>query len=287
MSILVIGATGQLATHLRELLATALFFSRADADLGDPAELELKAQAANPSAIVIAAAYTAVDKAETERALAWRVNAEAPAALARVAASLDIPLIFVSTDYVFDGKGSRAYVESDPVAPLSVYGKSKLAGELAVAAIAPKHWVLRTSWLFSEHGNNFVKTMLRLARERTELRVVADQHGRPTYAGDLARLIAALLSGEQRIPYGTHHVGGGPATTWHGFATQIVARATARGLLARHIPVHPIPTSDYPTPAGRPLNSVLEPSAALQALATVDWEAGLETVLAKLAGAPT
>src|SRR5690606_1943891 len=144
-------------------------------------------------AIVNAAAYTAVDRAETERDLAWRINAEAPAELARAAERLSVPLVHVSTDYVFDGHNAEGYVESDPVAPLSVYGRSQLGGELAVATLCARHWILRTSWVFSEHGNNFPKTMLRLARDRDELRVVDDQRGRPTYAGDLADCIAGIL----------------------------------------------------------------------------------------------
>lgn len=280
MTVLVIGRTGQLASHLHDQLPEAQFFSRVDADLADPATLETKVRAARPTAIINAAAYTAVDKAETERALAWRVNAEAPAALARVAAELDVPIVHVSTDYVFDGRRAGAYVESDPTAPINIYGATKLGGELAVTSIAPKHWVLRAAWVFSEYGNNFVKTMLRLAKTRDQISVVADQHGRPTYAGDLAALIVGLLDRGSVVPFGIHHVAGGEATTWHAFATRIIGSAHARGLIARVIPVNAIPTAEYPTPAKRPLNSVLQPSAAL---ATPDWELGLENVLVKLA----
>lgn len=282
MTTLVLGSTGQLATHLRELWPHAAFWSRADADLSSPGTLRGKIEAASPSAIVIAAAYTAVDKAESEPELAWRVNAEAPAEIARAAAALDVPLVHVSTDYVFDGTKPEPYVETDAVAPLNVYGRSKLGGELAVAAIAKRHWVLRTSWVFSEHGQNFVKTMLRLGRERDRLSVVADQIGRPTYAGDLARVIDVLLAGTQKaVPYGLHHVGGGPVTTWHGFATAIFGRACELGLLSGSPQVQAIPTSEYPTPARRPLSSVLQPGASLAAALPQqpDWTAGLSTSL--------
>ncbi len=180
MTFLVLGRTGQLASHLQITSPDAWFWDRATADLSDVANLEEKLVAAAPAAIVNAAAYTAVDRAETEPDLAWRINAEAPAAMARAARRLDVPLIHVSTDYVFDGASGSPYVETDGTRPPSVYGRSKLGGELAVATLCAKHWILRTSWVFSEHGHNFPKTMLRLARERTELRVVDDQHGRPT-----------------------------------------------------------------------------------------------------------
>lgn len=287
MTTLVLGSTGQLASHLRALWPEAMFWSRADADLADPRTLRSKIESARPAAIVIAAAYTAVDKAESEPELAWRINAEAPAEIARAAATLDVPLVHVSTDYVFDGCKPAPYVESDPVAPLNVYGRSKLGGELAVRSIASRHWILRTSWVFSEHGQNFVKTMLQLGRERDALSVVADQTGRPTYAGDLARAIASLLQPQSAaVPFGLHHVGGGPATTWHGFAVAIFERARAAGMLARAPVVHAIPTSQYPTPAQRPLSSVLEPSATLMdGVATrPDWSRGLDSVLHALAG---
>lgn len=278
MTTLVLGSTGQLATHLRELWPQAMFWSRADADLANPRSLRAKIESARPGAIVIAAAYTAVDKAESEPELAWRVNAEAPAEIARAATILDVPLVHVSTDYVLDGKTSEPYVETDPVAPVNVYGRSKLGGELAVASISKRYWILRTSWVFSEHGHNFVKTMLRLGRERDRLTVVADQIGRPTYAGDLARVIDLLLGpAGGAVPFGLHHVGGGPVTSWHGFAGAIFAEAVARGLLARAPEVAAIPTSAYPAPAQRPLHSVLAPSPALATAASglVDWPRGL------------
>ncbi len=290
MTILVLGSTGQLASHLRELLPTATFWSRNDADLGQPASLTATIVALRPTAIVNAAAHTAVDRAESEPELAWRVNAEAPAAMARAAQTLDVPLVQVSTDYVFDGSKDGAYLATDAVAPISVYGRSKLGGELAVQTLCRKHWILRTSWVFSEHGNNFVKTMLRLARERDVLTVVDDQRGQPTYAGDLARLIGNLLrdvasAPEAALPFGRYHVGNGPVVTWRDFAERIVTRAGELGAIGRVPTVTGIPTSAYPTPARRPRNSVLaaDPSLTTRYPAAFDWSSGLETVLARIA----
>lgn len=282
MTIVVCGSTGQLARHLRQLLGQATFLSRADADLSNPAVVETVVRKLTPSVIVNAAAYTAVDRAESDPDVAWRVNAESPAVLARVARDRDIPLVQVSTDYVFDGSKSGEYVETDRVGPLSVYGATKLGGELAVRAICPKHWIVRVSWVFSEFGVNFVKTMLRLGSERDELNVVADQRGRPTYAGDLAHLIVGMIDPASRIPYGTYHAAGGPAVSWHEFATRIMARGVDLGILTKRPTVHAIPSSGYPTPAKRPMNSVLQPNPALATAAKLDWEAGLDNALAKL-----
>jgi len=284
MTVLVLGSTGQLARHLRELWPEATFWSRTEADLADPALLPERIQNVAPSVLVNAAAYTSVDKAESEADLAWRVNVEAPAAMARAARALGIPMIHVSTDYVFDGQKATPYVESDAVAPLGVYGRTKLAGELAVASLCPKHWILRTSWVFSEYGSNFVKTMLRLARERDRISVVDDQIGRPTYAGDLAGLINDLLRQKQMVPWGLHHVGGGAAVSWHAFAVTILDRAQRRGLIPHRAEIAGIPTSAYPTPAKRPLHSILQPSPGFpDSIQTrLDWSAGLDRCLARL-----
>jgi len=280
--VLVIGRTGQLARHLQLLAPEATFWDRSQADLAHPERLQAQIEAFGPRAIINAAAHTAVDKAESERDLAWRVNSESPAAMARAAAARAIPLVHISTDYVFDGSSPRAYLESDPVSPQSVYGTTKLGGELAVRALAPHHWILRTSWVFSEYGSNFVKTMVRLGKEREELRVVNDQRGTPTYAGDLARLIVALLAQPAgAVPYGTCHVGGDPSVTWCEFASAIFASAQERRLLDKQPRVTGIPTSQYPTPARRPANSVLQPNAALHGATGVrfDWNAGLGRVI--------
>ena len=195
----------------------------------------------------------------------------------RLAAALDAPLVHVSTDYVFDGHRGDAYGVDDPVQPLNVYGVTKLAGELAVRTLCAKHWVLRTSWVFSEHGANFVKTMLRAAQSGKALRVVADQRGRPTYAGDLARLIGVIVRRRETkgaLAYGTYHAVGGPAVSWHDFALAIFRAAQEHGLL-RELPVEtPIPTAEYPTPARRPMSAVLAPSIELDALARHYAETG-------------
>ena len=194
MTVLVLGFSGQLATHLRELLPDADYWGKDTLDLRQPTKARAAIEAHQPSLIVNAAAYTAVDKAESERDAAWGLNAEAPAMLARAAAALDVPLIHISTDYVFDGTKEGEYEVGDACNPISTYGESKLAGELAVRSLCPRSWILRTSWVFSEFGLNFVKTILRLARERDELRVVSDQVGRPTYAGDLAALVVRMAA---------------------------------------------------------------------------------------------
>jgi dTDP-4-dehydrorhamnose reductase len=290
MSILVLGASGQLASHLRELLPAADFWGRGRLDLASPATVEPAIRAFGPSCIVNAAGYTAVDRAESERDAAFAVNAEAPAAMARAAALLGIPLVHVSTDYVFDGTKNGEYAVDDTCNPVSVYGESKLAGEHAVRRLAPQSWVLRTSWVFSEYGANFVKTILRLAREKEELRIVADQFGRPTYAGDLARLVAQIAQtagAAARLPGGIYHAVGGAAVSWHEFAQAIVASAARQGRLARIPRVTAIPTAEFPTPAKRPANSVLTPSAELRASfdVTFDWASGLDRAIERLGSA--
>lgn len=287
MTVLVLGESGQLATHLKELLPAAAFYGRKILDLAQPSAVPAAILALRPRVIVNAASYTAVDKAESEPDLAWRVNAESAAVVARTARELDIPLVHVSTDYVFDGQKDGQYEEADALNPVNVYGVTKAAGELAVRVLCAKAWVFRVSWLFSEHGSNFMDTMLRLAAQREELRVVDDQRGRPTYAGHLARCIARLIEQpEPGLPYGTHHPVGGPVVSRHGFAVEIVQRAYDMGLLAKRPSVHAIPTSEHPTPARRPANSALRPSIALQRVLGVssDWSAGLTEALAARGG---
>lgn len=285
MTVLVLGSSGQLATHLREHLPDAEFWGRADLDLTEPTALADAIMGRKPELIINAAAYTAVDKAETERAAAWQLNAAAPALAARAAAALGIPILHISTDYVFDGRKTSPYAVGDATGPVNTYGVTKLAGETAVRTLCGAHWILRTSWAFSEHGANFVKTMLRLAAKGGNLRVVADQQGTPTYADDLAMLAARLARAPASLGYGTYHAVGGPATTWHGFATRIIERAQARRMLPAGIAVEPIATADYPTAARRPANSVLAPSVELSRTgARFDWERGLERVLSRLEG---
>jgi dTDP-4-dehydrorhamnose reductase len=208
--------------------------------------------------MINAAAYTAVDRAETERDIAWACNCTGPANIAVACQEAAIPLIHLSTDYVFDGSKIGAYREDDPVKPLGVYGESKEAGDRAVRAALPQHVILRTAWVYSAHGHNFVKTMLRLAGERPVLRVVADQIGSPTSAADIAAAIAAIAQqlNAGNTSWGTYHFAGGGAVTWHGFAEAIFELAAPR----RGQPplVEAIATADYPTPVRRPANSVLD-----------------------------
>ena len=284
MTVLVLGSSGQLAQHLKELLPGAIFFGRETLDLSRPSDVGAAIEAKRPSAIVNAAGYTAVDNAESEPALAWRINAESVAAAAIAATALDVPFVHVSTDYVFDGHKTSDYVEADATNPLGVYGATKLAGELAARALCKKSWILRVSWMFSEHGANFVKTMLRLASTRDELRVVADQRGRPTYAGDLAAVIAELVRRPGILRFGTFHAVGGPVVSWHELAELVVEQAFERGMIGKRVPVRPITTAEYPTPARRPASSALAPSVEL-AQATglaMDWKSGLTIALMKL-----
>jgi dTDP-4-dehydrorhamnose reductase len=289
MTILVLGSSGQLARHLRDVLPGARYCGRDALDLTEPAAVASKIEALRPSAIVNAAGYTAVDKAESEAAVAWRVNAESVAAAAAAATKLDVPFVHVSTDYVFDGRKNADYRPEDATNPQSVYGATKLGGELAARTLCKKSWILRVSWLFSEHGANFVKTMLRLAATRDELRVVADQRGRPTYAGDLAAVIAAIVRrADERgpLPFGTYHAVGGPVVSWCELADLIVEQAFERGMIAKRVPVRPIATADYPTPARRPANSALEPSGELEQATGVvmDWQKRLTATLTALRG---
>lgn len=289
MTVVVLGSSGQLATHLRELLPDARFCGRDTLDLAQPAGVAAAIEAMRPTAVVNAAGYTAVDKAESEPAVAWRINAESVAAAALAATALDVPFVHVSTDYVFDGRKASEYVESDATNPLGVYGATKLAGEIAARALCKKTWILRVSWVFSEHGANFVKTMLRLAATRDELKVVADQRGRPTYAGDIAAVIAELVRRtdlRQPLPFGTYNAVGGPVVSWHEFAETIVEQACARQLIPKRVPVRPITTAEYPTPARRPASSALKPSGELESASGVamDWRKGLTAALTNLRG---
>ena len=242
-----------------------------------------------PSVVINAAAYTAVDKAETDAEAAFAVNRDGAAHLAEACAAANVPLIHISTDYVFDGANQTPYLESDPTGPLGVYGKSKLAGEEAVRQACPRHVILRTSWLYGPHGANFVKTMLRLGREQERLRVVDDQHGSPTSAGDLAEALL-LLAGRVRSGdwpddgFGTFHCTGQGATTWCAFAREIFTAAAPA--LGRQPEIEAIRTSDYPTAARRPLRSVLDCGliARVHGIALRPWQPALaETVSAILA----
>lgn len=264
MKILVAGSQGQLARALvgrgrsrHGLSIVAL--GRPQLDLSDTGSIARVVAAEQPDLIINAAAYTAVDSAEREPKAAFAINRDGAGWLATAAREINAPIVHISTDYVFDGTKSRAYVETDATCPIGVYGSSKLEGEAAVAAANPEHLILRTSWLFSPYGHNFLKTMLRLAAERPELRVVADQFGNPTYAPDLADAILDLAFRvvDKAFPpvWGIYHAAGAGDTSWHGFATEIV-RAAARTTVPG-VSVVPIATADYPTTTRRPANSQL------------------------------
>ena len=280
MGVLVFGKTGQVAMELQRTGgATAL--GRDAADLTDPAACAAAIQAAKPDAVINAAAYTAVDQAETEETVATAINGEAPGAMARACADLGIPLVQISTDYVFAGDGTVPWTPDDPTAPLGAYGRSKLAGEIAVREAGAVHAILRTSWVVSAHGRNFVKTMLRLGAERDRLTIVADQIGGPTAARPIAAAcldIAAQLRADPGKT-GTYHFAGTPDVSWADFARAIFGRA---GLSPA---VEDIPTSAYPTPARRPLNSRLDCRAteAVFGIARPDWRTDLAAILADLA----
>lgn len=279
MTVLVFGRTGQLARELGRLDGVACL-GRDRADLADPAACAAAIRAARPEAVINAAAWTAVDRAETEEAAATAVNGAAPGAMARACADLGIPFVSVSTDYVFDGSGAAPWRPGDPTRPLNAYGRSKLAGERAVAAAGGAWAVLRTSWVVSAHGGNFVRTMLRLGRERDALNVVADQVGGPTPARDLAAACLAVAQGLRSGPEraGIYHFAGAPDVSWAGFARAILARA---GIACA---VVDIAGADYPAPARRPLNSRLDCSAteSVFAIPRPDWRAGLDVILTEL-----
>lgn len=277
MSLLVFGKTGQVATELAKRAPGAVFLGRDEADLSDPAASEKAIRAHAPSAVINAAAYTAVDRAEEEEALAHQVNAIAPAAMAHACAEMGIALVHISTDYVFDGSGTAPHSPTDPVSPQNVYGRSKLAGEEAITQAGGTHAILRTSWVFSAHGGNFVKTMLRLSESRDALSIVDDQIGGPTAAADIAAACLAIAEQLQADPAksGIYHFSGAPDASWKDFAEAIFDMA------ARPVTVSGIPTSDYPTPARRPLNSRLDcaETETVFGIKRPDWRAGLKAVL--------
>ena len=293
MTVLLFGGNGQVGHELRRslrALGDVVVTTRSGqlpegarcevADFDCPDSLAALVQRVAPAIVVNAAAYTAVDKAEDDVDAAFRTNAEAPGVLARACALRDIPFVHYSTDYVFDGQGSRPYREDDPTAPLSVYGASKLAGEDAIRAAGGRHLILRTAWVYGQHGHNFMKTMLRLGAERDELRVVADQVGTPTPAALIADVTTELL-GLRDAPSGTFHLTPRGETSWHGFAEAILEEALALGLIPRAPKVIPIATSDYPTRARRPGYSRLDIGRLEQVLgrALPEWRTGLRQVL--------
>ncbi|TDK50881.1 dTDP-4-dehydrorhamnose reductase [Antarcticimicrobium luteum] len=279
MSLLVFGQTGQVARELQRLAPEARFLSRAEADLSNPAACGEAIRACDATAVINAAAYTAVDKAEQDEALATVINGAAPTAMARACAEKGVPFLHISTDYVFDGSGTAPWRPEEPVAPLNAYGRSKLAGEEGVRAAGGTHAILRTSWVVSAHGTNFIRTMLRLSETRDALSIVDDQIGGPTPAADIAATLlkmAAAMGGGQAG--GTYHYGGVPAVSWKDFACEIFAQA------GRAVAVSGIPSSDYPVPARRPLNSRLDCTGIQRDfnIDPPDWKAGLARILKEL-----
>lgn len=294
--ILLLGADGQLGTELRRSLAplgdivAATLSGRLGedaceaADFSEPGSLQPLVERVAPDIVVNAAAHTAVDRAETERGLAFAINAEAPAVLATACAARGARLVHYSTDYVFDGSGTRPYREDDATSPLGVYGHSKRAGELAVLGSGARHLLFRTAWVYAAHSHNFLRTMLRVGAERDELRVVADQVGTPTPAALIADVTAQVLERVEATRSGLWHLTPTGQTSWHGFAEAIFDGALARGLLARRPKVEAVTTADYPTPAARPAWSVLDCTALQRdfAINLPDWRQGLSRTLDQL-----
>ncbi|WP_431857386.1 dTDP-4-dehydrorhamnose reductase [Azospirillum sp.] len=286
MKVLILGTSGQVGDALMRAAwpqdSALVGLSRPDIDMLRPETVEAAVAAHAPDLVVNATAYTAVDKAESDRDAAFTVNRDGPGRLAAACAARGIPLIHISTDYVFDGSKPGPYTEEDPVRPLGVYGASKEAGEAAVRTALPQHVILRTSWVYAVHGANFVKTMLRLGREREELGVVADQHGAPTAAADIADAIVAIARRIDSDPagvWGTYHFTGAGETTWHGFADRIFQRLERE--TGRRPRLKAIGTADYPTPARRPANSRLD-CAKIRAVFGIEpprWGDSLERVL--------
>ncbi len=295
MRILLFGKGGQVGWELQRSLAplgelVALDFDSTEhcGDFTDVAGLADTVRAVRPDVIVNAAAHTAVDKAESEPALAHRINAEAPGVLAGEAARLGAWFVHYSTDYVFDGSGERPWTEADAPAPLNVYGRTKLAGEQAVRAAGPKHLIFRTSWVYAARGGNFAKTMLRLAQERDRLTVIDDQFGAPTGAELLADVTAHALIAVQRDASlaGHYHLTAAGVTSWHGYARFVIdtARALQPEKAWKTQSVEPVPTSAFPTPARRPLNSRLDCRRVQSAfgLRLPSWQDGIERMLVEM-----
>lgn len=282
MRLLVFGQTGQVARELARRAPAGVkstFLGRDRADLSNPAACAEAIAAYPADAVINAAAWTAVDKAETEEAAATAVNGHSPGAIARACAAKGIPFLHISTDYVFDGKGNTPFPPDHPTAPVNAYGRSKLAGEVAIRASDARHLILRTSWVVSAHGQNFVKTMLRLGADRASLNVVADQIGGPTPAADIAgALISAATALCDGADGGTHHFAGSLDTSWADFARTIMAEADLP------CAIQDIPSLAYPTPAARPMNSRLDCSSLTQAfgIPRPDWRQGLSDIIKEL-----
>ncbi len=297
LRILLLGKDGQVGTSLQLRLAKlgdVSAHNRTTCDLGDANQLRNVIRATHPDLIVNAAAYTAVDKAETDAALCYRINAEAPVILAEEAKALGAWLIHYSTDYVFDGTKAAAYVENDPPSPLSIYGRSKLAGDRAIASTLSDHSILRVSWVYGAAGRNFARTILKLASERDELRIVADQFGAPTSADLIAATTAEIIvrylvspDRENAAPArGVFNLASSGRTSWHHYAVELVREAKRQGwpLKLSEDKIVPISTKDYPTPAARPRNSLLDTTKLRHLLGSSlpQWQTPLRGFIAQL-----
>ncbi|TWR28022.1 dTDP-4-dehydrorhamnose reductase [Mucilaginibacter achroorhodeus] len=280
--ILVFGASGQLGNCLKEVvedkaLEGYVFPDESEANILDVNSLEKLFAKHDPTHCINCAAYTAVDKAENDRETAYAVNKTGVENLSDLCNSYDTVLIHISTDFVFGGDGNTPLNEEDSTAPVSVYGQSKLDGELIIPTVLNKYFIIRTGWLYSEHGNNFVKTILRIGKERGEIKVISDQTGTPTYGIDLAKTVTEIIS-SGITKYGLYHYANDGSTTWYGFAKQI------HELAGTGVKVLPIPTTEYPTPAKRPVYSVMDKSKIKQTfnLDIPQWEDSLKVCIGKL-----
>ncbi|MGR5550753.1 dTDP-4-dehydrorhamnose reductase [Vibrio sp. DNB22_12_1] len=289
MRVLVTGCNGQVGYCLTEILSNAenvalLAVDRAELDITNQEAVNEAVKAFKPTIIINAAAHTAVDKAEDEVELSFAINRDGPKYLAEAAKEVDAAILHISTDYVFEGNKFGEYIESDVTNPQGIYGASKLAGEIAVAEACDKHVILRTAWVFGEHGNNFVKTMLRLAANRDELSIVGDQFGGPTYAGDIAKAlveIAKTISNDKPVEYGVYHYSGLPHVSWYEFADAIFDAAMAKRIVNKP-KLFSITTEQYPTPAKRPSSSKLSTRKINEAFAVQasDWLKALKNIKA-------
>lgn len=287
MKVLITGKNGQVGSCLVSKLTESssidfLALGRDELDITNAEQVNEIVNRYQPTVIINAAAYTYVDKAESEIELATAINSDGPRNLAKAASSVDAAILHISTDYVFAGNKDGLYSETDEVNPQGVYGQTKLAGERGVAQECRAHIILRTAWVFSEFGNNFVKTMLRLAQTRNTLSVVTDQFGGPTYAGDIANALIEIAKQIQHdtAKFGVYHYSGYPHVSWQEFATEIFSEALSQHMIEKPVTVNAIPTSEYPTPAKRPANSKLDCNKITKnfSIQPSDWKAALNTI---------
>jgi len=295
MTRLIIGANGQVGYQLTKIAESGdkktISLTKAQLDITSEKEVKSAFQRYQPTIVINAAAYTAVDMAEKNKTLAQAVNCSGVKHLAKSCQRKQVPLLHISTDFVFDGAKDKAYTPQDPTNPLSIYGQTKLAGEEVIRRNCERYIILRTSWVFGSHGDNFVHTILRLAIERHELKVVADQQGAPTSAASIAHCLLNICNAIEingQIPWGTYHFSNTPCTTWHRFAEEIISQCRSAGLLKHEVKVQPISTAEYPTPAKRPRNSCLDmiDTQRLLGIKQTLWKDELVKVIHQLSSEP-